>query len=261
MGKLGLLLFVCGMSLLLFSSFLIGIIVGKQMEAYPERYSSGLAEMIRDRLLTAPTKVGEKDAQGGREEKFGLTFYETLGGDKGAAAVGSRNSEAKSKNPEIPAGRIAPPANMQETEGPAPILGEAVSKTTPTAPVDENGLKKQTPSAEGPSGETSLQKPSVSPVPSAPKVKAAAQADRGRFEIQAAAYREKQQAEQLVKKLKDLGFSPHVVMKDLPVKGRWFRVIVAGFESKEKAKETAGLMAGKIRGLNCVIRASGNSGN
>jgi hypothetical protein len=51
------------------------------------------------------------------------------------------------------------------------------------------------------------------------------------------------------------------MMKDLPGKGIWFRVIVAGFESKEKAKEIAGQMAGQIRGLNWLIRASGNNGN
>src|SRR5574340_1746 len=91
LGKLGLLLFICGMSLLLFSSFLIGIVVGKHMEAYPERYSSGLTELIRDRLLMARTKAGEKGAQEVKEEKFGLTFYETLSGDKGAATVGGRD--------------------------------------------------------------------------------------------------------------------------------------------------------------------------
>lgn len=261
LGKLGLVLFICGMSLLLFSSFLLGVVVGKHMEAYPERYSSGLTELIRDRMLTSPPKVGEKEVKEVGEEKFGLTFYDTLGGGKGAAAVGSRNSDAKNKNSEAPAGQIAPPANQPKKEVPASISGDAVSKTTPTVPADEGGLKKQTPLAERPAGEASVQKPSVSPVPSTPKAKAAVQADTGRFEIQAAAYREKRQAEELVKKLKAFGFSPHVAMKDLPGKGRWFRVIVDSFESKEKAKETAEQMARKIRGLNCVIRASGNNGN
>jgi cell division protein FtsN len=249
------------MSLLLFSSFLIGVIVGKHMEAYPERYSSGLTELIRDRLLAASTIVGRKDAQEVREEKFGLTFYETLGEDKGATAVGSRNGDAKNKNSDVPTGQIVPPANQPKKEVQASISGNAVSKTIPAVPSDEGSLQKQTPLAGRPAGESSEQKPSVSPVPSTQKTKATAQADTGRFEIQAAAYREKQQAEQLIKKLKVFGFSPHVVMKDLPGKGRWFRVIVDGFESKERAKAIAEQMAGKIRGLSCVIRASGNNGN
>ena len=124
LGKLGLLLFVCGMSLLLFSSFLIGVIVGKHMEAYPERYSSGLTELIRDRMLTSAPKVGEKEVKEVGDEKFGLTFYDTLGGDKGATAVGSRNGDAKNKNSEAPAGQIVPPANQPKKEAPASISGE-----------------------------------------------------------------------------------------------------------------------------------------
>jgi cell division protein FtsN len=261
LGKLGLLIFVSGMSLLLFSSFLIGVIVGKHMEAYPERYSSGLTEMIRDRLLTDPTMARGKDAQVVKDEKFGLTFYETLGGDKGAAAAGDRIGDAKNKNSETPAGQIVSPANQPKKEVPASISGEAVSKTIPTVPSGESGLQKQPPLAAGPVVESGVQKPPVSPVPSTQKAKAAVQAETGRFEIQAAAYREKPQAEQLVKSLKAFGFSPHVVMKDLPGKGRWFRVIVGGFESRERAREIAEQMAGKIRGLNCVIRASENNGN
>ena len=39
------------------------------------------------------------------EEKFGLTFYDTLGGEKGAAAVGSRNGDVKNNNSEVPPGQ------------------------------------------------------------------------------------------------------------------------------------------------------------
>ena len=259
LGKVGLLLFICGMSLLLFSSFLIGVVVGKHMEAYPERYSSGLTELIRDRMLASPTKAGEKDVQEVREEKFGLTFYETLGGEKGGAAVGGRNGDAKSKTAEVPPSQVVPPADVPGADAPAPASGEAASKTAPTVPTAEGALKKPPPPAERQTGEAGAQKPPIAPVPATPKVKVEAPADTGRFEIQAAAYREKKQAEQLAKKLTDLGFSAHVVTKDLPEKGRWYRVVAGGFESREKATEAAGQMAGKIRGLNCVIRATENN--
>ena len=257
LGKVGLLLFICGMSLLLFSSFLIGVVVGKHMEAYPERYSSGLTELIRDRMLASPTKAGGKDVPEVSEEKFGLTFYDTLGGGKGAAAVGSRNGDVKSNNSEVPPGQVAPPVNVPGAE--APASGEAADKAAPAVPTDEGALKKPPPPAERQTGEAGAKKPPVAPVPGTPKVKAEAPADTGRFEIQAAAYREKKQAEQLAKKLTDLGFPSHVVTKDLPEKGRWYRVIAGGFESREKAAEAAGQMAGKIRGLNCVIRATENN--
>ena len=56
LGKVGLIVFISGMSVMLFSMFLLGIIVGKHMEAYPEQYSSGITELIRDRLLAVVSK-------------------------------------------------------------------------------------------------------------------------------------------------------------------------------------------------------------
>jgi hypothetical protein len=37
-------------------------------------------------------------------------------------------------------------------------------------------------------------------------------------------------------------------------------VIVGGFENREKAKATADRIAGKVRGVKCVIRSSGKNG-
>jgi cell division protein FtsN len=262
LGKLGLVLFITGMSLLLFSGFLIGVIVGKHMEAYPERYASGMMELIRDRLLAASPNAADKDAQDVEEEKFNLTFYETLGRKKGGTAPGSRNGDAKKRTPGIPAGQVAPPVNPRGTEAPAAYPEDAVSRTTtPPATAGEGSQKKQTQLSEGTAGATGTQNPSASQATEAPQVKALPPAGNRRFEIQAAAYREKRQAEQLVKKFTALGFSPHVVMKDLPGKGRWFRVIMDGFDSREAAQEAAERMAAKIRGLKCVIRASVSNGN
>ena len=87
-----------------------------------------------------------------------------------------------------------------------------------------------------------------------------AAAGKGRFEIQVAAYQDNRKAEQTMGKLSPLGFASRVVMKDLPGKGRWFRVIVGGFENREKAKAAADQIAGKIRGVKCVIRSSGKNG-
>jgi cell division septation protein DedD len=79
---------------------------------------------------------------------------------------------------------------------------------------------------------------------------------RETFEVQAAAYREKDRADQLVKRLAGFGFSAQVVMRDIPERGRWYRVIAGGFENRDKAEGAAELMAAKIRGLKCVVRAA-----
>jgi hypothetical protein len=104
LGKLGLILFVCGMSVLLFSIFLLGIVVGKHMDAYPERFSPGIADMIRSAFtISAPkahktvsaTDAARTDPQTDGEEKFDLTFYDTLGGKKGGGMAAKATEAIK----------------------------------------------------------------------------------------------------------------------------------------------------------------------
>ena len=123
LGKVGLIVFISGMSVMLFSMFLLGIIVGKHMEAYPERYSSGITELIRDRLVRAVSKQekvtvsaadqDKKDAPAGGGADFGLTFYDTLGGKKGGAAAGVPRPVRQNTN--LP---IFPPSKPRRREVP-----------------------------------------------------------------------------------------------------------------------------------------------
>jgi cell division septation protein DedD len=267
LGKLGLILFIGGMSLLLFSMFFLGIVVGKHMEAYPERFSSGVTGLIRERLfLSAPqtgratpsTEAGKRDEPAGGEENVGLTFYDTLGGKKGAATgkpVGVMRDQPSEKSTPPPAST----GNPAISEPPAGSVAGAVGNMALSPPVAGGDGKRSSPLPE--------RKPTAdsgSGIPSAIPAGAAAGGEgiqgEGRFEIQVAAYQDRQKAEQTVEKLKPLGFAARVVMKDLPGKGRWFRVIVGGFENREKAKAAADQISGKIRGAQCVIRAAGNHG-
>lgn len=259
LGKLGLILFIVGMSFLLFSGFLIGVVVGKHMEAYPEQYAFGMMGLIRDRLIAASPKAAKKDAEDVEEEKFNLTFYDTLGGKKEGTAPGSRGGDAKIKTPDAPAGQAAPPAKTLGKEAPVVSPADGVSQTSPPPPAGESGQKRQPPLAEEPAGSTGMQNPSAPQTTASPQVKTAPPAGDGRFEIQVAAYRDERQAQRMVKRFAALGFSPHVVMKDLSEKGIWFRVIVGGFESREKAQEGSERIVAKFRGIKCVIRPSGKS--
>lgn len=260
LGKLGLILFIMGMSFLLFSGFLIGVVVGKHMEAYPEQYAFGMMELIRDRLIAASPKSADKETPEVEEEKFNLTFYETLGKKKGGTPSQNRSGDTKNKTPDSSAGQVAPSNGTPRKEPPVASSGDAASQTTLPAPPREGGQNRQTQMKEGPAEATGMKNPSV-PAATAPKAKTSPPAGKGRFEIQAAAYREKRQAEQMVKRFTAMGFSSRVVMKDLREKGRWFRVIVDGFESREKAQEASDRIVANIRGLKCIIRASGSSGN
>jgi len=270
LGKLGLILFIGGISLLLFSMFLLGIVVGKQMEAYPERYSAGIAELIYDRLFASAPQRGkappsaESDAKSepaGGEEGFGLTFYDTLAGKKGGTTAGKTAGPVKDMPPEI---SVPPPALTGKPAMPAPSAASAggtIGNTDLPVPGREGGEKKTNPLPEKRAALEPAAKASAAAVmPAGTAPEGGATPEKGRFEIQVAAYQESRKAEQMREKLSPLGFASRVVMKELPDKGRWFRVIVGGFENREKAAAAADQIAGKIRGVKCVIRSSGKSG-
>lgn len=61
LGKQGLLLFVAGMSLLLFTVFIIGVMVGAHIDAYPEKIAQSIPSIIR-RQLSHPEVTAEKVA-------------------------------------------------------------------------------------------------------------------------------------------------------------------------------------------------------
>ena len=265
LGKLGLILFIGGISILLFSMFLLGILVGKQMEAYPERYSAGMGEMIYDRLFaSAPqggrvppsAESGAKSEPAGGEETFGLTFYDTLAGKKGGTPTGKTDGAVKDMPPES---STPPPALTGKPAMPAPsapFAGGTIGNTNLPVPGREGDGKKTNPLPEKRAAmETGAKVLAAMPAGGVP-TDGGATPEKGRFEVQVAAYQESRKAEKMREKLSPLGFTSRVVMKELPGKGTWFRVIVGGFENREKAKAAADQIAGKIRGVKCVIRSS-----
>ena len=211
LGKVGLIVFISGMSVMLFSMFLLGIIIGKHMEAYPERYSSGITDLIRDGLLAAVSKQEKvaspaadqekKDAPAGEGADFGLTFYDTLGGKKGGAVAGAQTGAAKYKTSDISAEQASPAGSAAETGSPMAMHGGTTGETAPPVRVGEGeGAGMNPPRGGAPAREGGRQKP--------PEGETELQG-KGRFEVQVAAYRERSQAEQLVKKIAANGiFAP-----------------------------------------------------
>ena len=262
LGKLGLTLFVGGMSLLLFSMFLIGVVVGKHLEAYPDRYAQGILEMVSDRLFSSSPKseklvkttfeARDMHMPTNEEESFGLTFYDTLGGKKGEVPV-AEGGGASSKNTSR---GIPPQAGM-----PALLPNEPAGRVLPPVSEGEGGLKKETLSTDKATGAMEGQKLPPSVAQASPSPKTTSPSGKDYFEIQAASYRERKKAEQMARKFTTLGLKPRIAMKELHGKGTWYRVIVDGFESREKAQQAADRMSEKVHGLRCVIRISGKNGN
>jgi cell division protein FtsN len=82
-----------------------------------------------------------------------------------------------------------------------------------------------------------------------------------RYQIQVISLKERGKADQFSKKLTPLGFKPKIVVIELPGKGKWYRIMLDGFESREQAQKTVDSIAKKIKGLNCVISKMGEKSN
>lgn len=76
LGKLGLFLFVFGISLFLLFAFIFGVIVGQNIETYPEKIARSIPGVTRQKITESHADV-ERVAKK-KEGDFKLTFYDTL---------------------------------------------------------------------------------------------------------------------------------------------------------------------------------------
>ena len=226
LGKRALILFVIGMSCLLFIVFLFGVTIGKNIDTYPEKYSRGFSGAMIEmmglsskrtmetvetvaELPTELTKMGEEEKD--LEEK------------KEPVAIPEKIEE-KSPTPQV----MIP---AREQKSPAPQVVISTKEQKPLSPPVVDNSKKQSP-----------------PV-------------KEKYQVQVVSFNEKVKAEQLRKKLAAHGFKPVVVVTDLHEKGKWFRVTLEGYDSKEQAQKAADSVAGKIKGVNCVVHKVGVKNN
>jgi len=127
LGKWGLTLFAGGMSLLVFFAFLFGVRVGKEIDAYPEKYSWGIAKQLlgmaglaengaSSKTVVAVREAG-KDRPANENAEYDLSFYDTL------------SKKSNSLRPQQSAGESA----QQSAAGPATDAGER-GASLPAAP-------------------------------------------------------------------------------------------------------------------------------
>ncbi|MFB3925272.1 MAG: SPOR domain-containing protein [Syntrophales bacterium] len=87
LGRLGLAVFIFGASCLVFVAFFAGVMVGKNIEAYPDRISGSLPGFFRQKAAAPEDGVDTKKEEGSetqpdRKAELNLTFYDTLAGKK-----------------------------------------------------------------------------------------------------------------------------------------------------------------------------------
>jgi cell division protein FtsN len=205
LGKLGLVLFVIGISFLLFLSFVTGVVVGVNMEGNPEQVSQGIPGIIQQKIGRSTPGEGAETEKGtdenGKKAKtaekgeFKLTFFDTLSKGKGAAPADSAQKVGRDEN------------RREE------------------APVDAVG---------------------------------AARPSAGKFVIQTASLQDRKKAEELRDRLSGMGYAPYIDSADLSDRGRWYRVKLKGFETKEDAQKVVDGLQGKVKGLQCLILPAGS---
>jgi cell division septation protein DedD len=229
LGRTGLILFVAGVSVMIFGVFLLGVTVGKNIDAYPGKIARYLPERFIS-LIRPPTQPPDPDIVAEAERKpespLDLTFYKTLGKRK------ADGQDGKDREPESPLLKRAPEKGAKELPPPpsAP-LSVAVPVPAPASPA-------------------------IQPKPSspAPTPQADAPAKSEKFLVQVVAYQQKSKADALVKKIAAMGKPARMESTELPDKGKWYRVVMGEFSSRGDAQGAVDVLSKKIKGLNCVIR-------
>lgn len=219
MGRTGLTLFVAGISVMLFGVFLLGVTLGKNIDAYPEKIARYLPERFQSLIRPSPDATDPEVAIGGErkpekpESKLDLTFYKTLG---------KRKADDKGDAPEGLMLKKAPEERTKE---------RLLTLPAPLPP--------------------SIQPKAATPVP-APREAAPAKPER--FLVQLVAYQQKSKAEALVKRIAAMGKPARMEATELPDKGKWYRVVMGEFSSRQDAQGAVDAVSKKIKGLNGVIR-------
>lgn len=218
--KLGLFMLVCSMAGLLFAAFLFGVVVGNNLETYPEIISRQL-----------PIKV----LQG-----LGLSEVE----------------------------KTPPPSVVIKTEKAAPKEGgEAQGIITPeVAPApsslaEADAVKNQPPLPEPPHVKA-LPPPPVTTkdtnetktaVASLPKEKEK-ESVTDKYIVQITSCKNRQSAEDVVKKLGGIGFHAKITTVEIKNKGTWYRVLLSDINGKDKATVAAQKIDRTLKGNKSIVR-------
>ncbi|HLA26997.1 MAG TPA: SPOR domain-containing protein [Syntrophales bacterium] len=234
LGRPGIMFFAVGMSLLLFFVFIIGVMVGLHIDAYPEKIA-GLPEIIRKRLYS-PAVNTERISPGGEK-----TPLPDDAGDAGSLPDSlSLEEEESTASPGLEEKKSSPVAfpsgNMDGKEKSVDVGGDAGARPAATLPVVKKQESKLPPSDVA--GEDGAQPPNVG----------------GKYLVQAGSFQNINKADELSNKIIPLGYKPRVATTEVAGKGKWSRVVIEGFETKEEAMNAARVLSEKIKGVTCIVR-------
>jgi len=256
LGKRGLLLFAAGMSVLVFASFWVGLQMGRDMENPAIRISRSSPSGAEKGGTTAiaPAKAIETPPAGDEKAAAVSPGVAPVGQAASSGTVPPAQSAQAAVRPPVPSPAAAPSPPSGATaaqKGAAPPA--SATERAPAGSKDTAAEKKTAKATAPPAPVPGVATGSATPGKSAEPAKETGKGKES-FSLQVASYKEKAKAEETAKKLGSLGFKPRVLAVDLPAKGRWYRIVVGGFESREAAQKAADRIAKKIQGASCIIR-------
>jgi cell division protein FtsN len=212
--KLGLFMLICSMAGLLFASFLFGVVVGNDLETYPEKISRQMPVKFLE--WTGLLKVGKAPP----------------------LAVVIKNEKAPAKE-ETGAGLIAqnvipqsPPmteADVVQGAAPSPKQEKATALLTP--PMPRKGktdkalvvtIKEKEPATD-------------------------------QYVVQVTSCKSRKIAEEVARKIGKMGYQARIVTADLKEKGIWYRVLLPNLDGKKKANEAAENIDRLLKGNKSVV--------
>jgi len=253
--KSGIITLVSGMSGLLFVFFLFGVVVGNNLDVYPEKISRqlpvqflqwcGLLENDKTVLAVADRHAEKQKNQGA--EKI--------------PEVVVRHVQHDRQKPEKDAASQVSAPTPQAKPSPAPSQAK---ESTPSQAKQSAPAPQAKPSPAPPQAKQSIPAPQAKPSP-APQTKPpekktgeAAKSDKEKqtekYLVQVTSCKDRKIAEEVVVKIAGVGFKGQITVVDLHEKGIWYRVTIPSFKSRNEAAEAAQKVDNVLKGNQSVVR-------
>ncbi|MFA7684069.1 MAG: SPOR domain-containing protein [Syntrophales bacterium] len=226
--KLGLFTLIFCMSALLFAAFLFGVVVGNDLETYPEMISRRLPVKFMQRLgfddvekipPAVVIKTEKQPAKGIAKDSGTIPRHAApapvLPGD--SASVHTVKDVLRDR--EQPEQKALPPVTLAG-KGEDGAMGKAVS------------AKREEPADR----------------------RKAAGGEKDKYVVQVTSCRNRGIAEDVVKELGGIGFQARIVAVEIPDKGTWYRVLLPDFDDRGEAQVIADKVDRALRGNKSVVR-------
>jgi len=219
LSKNGLVVLIGGMAFLLCVAFLFGVEVGKNLDAYPEKISAFPYKVFS--LLSRPFSLNPD-----KPDKTGEDL-----------------SKAPEETKKDDVAEISPQSEEKKISEQKEITKEKEEKQSSLSEEEQNLLTKP---------DVRIDKKSTK---TADAYNQAPKAIKNQYLVHVASFQQKGKAYILNKKITQLGYTPKVIPVEIRNRGIWYRVVVSGFDNKEKATKAAQHIAQKTS-THCVVQAA-----